>query len=336
MKKAVSIIVNILAWLILIFALLVTIVVFSSGKNNGVANIFGYIPLTVQSDSMLPTFAKNDLIICKEVDDINNLQKDDVITFWTMIDGKKAMNTHRIVEINDNEGRVSFITRGDNNEIDDFSPVSSEEIIGKWTKTKISGFGKAMDFLRTKKGFFICILIPMALFFLFELYKFILTLVQLKQPEPVEQLDEEEIKRRAIEEYLASQKQSGDDPGAAKAVEEKAAEAKETAEEAVNETKETVAEAVDDAKETAEEAVDKAKEAVAEAVDEAKEAAEEAVDEAKETVEEKAAEAEEAAEEIVNEAKETVEETTNEANDAAEAASSEATNETADPENKEE
>ena len=319
MKKAVSIIVNILAWLILIFALLVTIVVFSSGKNNGVANIFGYIPLTVQS---------------------------------------KAMNTHRIVEINDNEGRVSFITRGDNNEIDDFSPVSSEEIIGKWTKTKISGFGKAMDFLRTKKGFFICILIPMALFFLFELYKFILTLVQLKQPEPVEQLDEEEIKRRAIEEYLASQKQSGDDPGAAKAVEEKAAEARETAAEAVDETKETVAEAVDDAKETAEEAVDEAKEAAAEAVDEAKEAAAEAVDEAKEaaaeavdeakeaaaeavdeakeTVEEKAAEAEEAAEEIVNEAKETVEKTTNEANDAAEAASSEATNETADPENKEE
>ena len=45
----------------------------------------------------------------------------------------------------------------------------------------------------------------MAIFFLFELYKFIVTLVEVKRPQEPE-LDEDEIKRRAIEEYLASQK----------------------------------------------------------------------------------------------------------------------------------
>ena len=53
------------------------------------------------------------------------------------------------------------------------------------------------------------ILIPMAIFFLIELYKFIVTLVEVKRPAAEgPALDEEEIKRRAIEEYLASQKQA--------------------------------------------------------------------------------------------------------------------------------
>ena len=83
MKKALKITVSVIAWIVLIFALIVTILVFSADKNNGVASLLGYIPLTVESDSMKPTFEKNDLIIDKEIDDVNKLQKDDVITFWT-------------------------------------------------------------------------------------------------------------------------------------------------------------------------------------------------------------------------------------------------------------
>ncbi|MBR0483292.1 MAG: hypothetical protein IJJ69_00755, partial [Oscillospiraceae bacterium] len=67
--------------------------------------------------------------------------------------------------------------------------------------------GNVMNFLRTKTGFFVCILIPMAIFFLFELYKFIVVLIEIKRPAVLE-IDEEEIKRRAIEEYLAEQKKT--------------------------------------------------------------------------------------------------------------------------------
>ena len=67
-----------------------------------------------------------------------------------------------------------------------------------------------MAFLRTKVGFFVCILLPMALFFLFELYKFILTVISVKNGDDKYKLDEEEIKRRAIEEYLAAQKANED------------------------------------------------------------------------------------------------------------------------------
>ncbi|MBR1554357.1 MAG: signal peptidase I [Oscillospiraceae bacterium] len=207
MKKVLKTIANVLSWAILAFVLLITILVFSSGRNNGVANLFGYIPLTVESDSMLPTFAQGDLIICKEIDDLNSLKENDVITFWTIIDGQKVKNTHRIIEINEFESTRSFVTRGDNNSLNDDMPAYAGDLIGKWTEVKISGMGKVMNFLRTKTGFFICILIPMAIFFLFELYKFIVVLIEIKRPAAPE-IDEEEIKRRAIEEYLAEQKKN--------------------------------------------------------------------------------------------------------------------------------
>lgn len=211
MKKALSIILNIIAWIILLFALLVTIIVFSTSRNGDTANLFGYIPLSVESDSMKPTFATGDLIIIKEVDDLYKLEKGDVITYWTIIDGQRVKNTHRIVDINEFETTRSFVMKGDNNAENDTDPALPSDIVGKWTETKITGFGKVMDFLRTKKGFFICIVIPMIIFFLFELYKFIITLVEVKKPALTE-ADEEEIKKRAIEEYLAEQKKNEQEP----------------------------------------------------------------------------------------------------------------------------
>ena len=207
MKKVLKICFNVIAWIVLIAALLVTILVFTADRNNGVSSLFGFMPMTVESDSMVPTFKTDDMIFCKEIDDVKDLKKDDVITFWTIIDGQKVKNTHRIVEVVDTNGNLSFVTKGDNNDINDTLSVYSSDIIGKWTGTKIGGFGKVMDFLRTKTGFFVCILIPMALFFLFELYKLIVTIVEVKKP-VLSEADEEDIKKRAVEEYLAEQKKN--------------------------------------------------------------------------------------------------------------------------------
>lgn len=207
MKKALKITLSVLAWILLIFALLITILVFTSDKNNGVPSLFGRMPLTVESGSMEPTFKKGDLIIAKEIDDINDLKVGDVISFWTneIIEGEKVINTHRIVEIKDDNGTKSFVTKGDNNDTKDSYVVFQGDIIGKWTGSRIPGLGKVMKFLKTKTGFLVCILIPMAIFFLFELFKLIMVIVQMRQPAKLTETDEEEIKKRAIEEYLAEQ-----------------------------------------------------------------------------------------------------------------------------------
>ena len=208
MKKALKITLSVLAWILLIFALLITVMVFTSDKNNGVPSLFGRMPLTVESGSMEPTFKKGDLIIAKEIDNINDLKEGDVISFWTneIVDGEKVINTHRIVEVKDNNGTKSFVTKGDNNPQNDTSVVFQRDIIGKWTGTRMPVVGKVMKFLKTKTGFLVCILIPMAIFFLFELFKLIMVIMQMKQqPAKLTESDEEEIKKRAIEEYLAEQ-----------------------------------------------------------------------------------------------------------------------------------
>ena len=205
MKKIFKVLANVLAWIILVLALFVTVAVFSSSKHNGITNLFGYMPMSVQSDSMAPTFREGDMVIVKEIDDPFALQENDVVTFYTMINGVRVLNTHRIVSVNKTDSGVTFTTRGDNNSINDSTDVAVGDLVGKWTGTKLKGIGKAADFLKTKTGFFICIVIPMAIFFLIELYKFIVTLIEIKKPK-MTQNEEEEIKRRAVEEYLASVK----------------------------------------------------------------------------------------------------------------------------------
>ena len=237
MKKVLKIVVDVLAWIILIVAFLVTLMVFSSGRNNGVPNLLGVMPMSVQSDSMVPTFKQGDLIFVKKINDMYSLQTNDVVTFYTIIDGMRVLNTHRIVEISDDNGTRSYITRGDNNLIDDNVPVYPSDLVGKWGGVKIAGAGKVLDFLRSKTGFFICVVIPMALFFLFELYKFIATLVESKQKMSAD--EEEEIKRKAVEEYLAKQAEQA---AAATTTET----ATENVERVAEDTTETVTEAVEE------------------------------------------------------------------------------------------
>ena len=129
-----------------------------------------------------------------------------------------------------------------------------------------------MAFLRTKKGFFICILIPMAIFFLFELYKFIVALIEVKRPEPAEQLDEEEIKRRAIEEYLASKGETADKLAVkAEAAKETVSDAAEKLEEKAEAIKDSVKEKASGAAEKLEEKAEAIKDAAKEKASDAAE-----------------------------------------------------------------
>ncbi|MGN1119637.1 MAG: signal peptidase I, partial [Oscillospiraceae bacterium] len=202
MKNVLKNIVSVLSWIILIFALIATVFAFTADRSSGVTSVFGFIPMTVESDSMAPTFSKNDLIIDREIEDVTALQEDDVITFWTLINGQRVRNTHRIIEVSRENGNISFTTKGDNNDAKDTLRVYPADIIGKWDGLKLAGFGAVINFLRTQLGFCICVIVPLVLFFLFELYKLIVVIVEIKRPAAAE-IDEEEIKRRAIEEYIA-------------------------------------------------------------------------------------------------------------------------------------
>lgn len=208
MKKVVGIVINVILWLFVVFAALTTVVVFTGTSNNGVGNLFGYMPFSIQTQSMEPTIKAGDVVIGKEVD-FNTLKEGDIITYWATVDEQKILNTHRITKVISNgKGSVpSFKTKGDNNQIEDEYTVAAADIVAKYN-SKISGLGKAVDFLETQKGFFICIVLPLILFFLYQLYHFIKVIVTVKQENAgLSKEDEEELKKKAVEEYLAKQKE---------------------------------------------------------------------------------------------------------------------------------
>ena len=72
----------------------------------------------------------------------------------------------------------------------------------KLTGMEMENFGSALNFLQSRTGFMICIIIPLALFFIWQIYKLISMFMTAK----AESLDEES-KKRVIEEYLAQQNQ---------------------------------------------------------------------------------------------------------------------------------
>lgn len=239
-KKIVGIVVNVVLWLFVAFALVVTVVAVASTANKkGVPTVGGKCYLSVLSDSMNADkpdwvdssayggFKKGDLIIgdyiAENYDEINKLQKGDIITFeWDINNnGEKELgelNTHRIVgfitdqnpamqdSVPEGERLRYVVTMGDNSEYSHGSveQVATGFIIAKYTGKKIGGLGSAFTFLGSQLGFGLCILLPLALFFTYELVVFIRTVVKVKNDgkKMITAEDEEIIKQRAIEEYL--------------------------------------------------------------------------------------------------------------------------------------
>ncbi len=237
--KVGGIVANVLIWIFVIFSLVVTVFVFATRESiDGVPAAFGKSFITIQSESMEDTYKKGDLVFMTVLseDEKRELEPDTIITYRSPVDingdGKdNDINTHRIVS-HDKEGGF-FITKGDNNEIEDTYKVYYLYVIGSCTEDgKIGGLGGVFDFLRSSLGFFLCIVLPLILFFLFELYNFIsLLLKERAKKAPVSAELEEEIKRRAVEEYIKAQAEAASNASAEEEKTEEKTEENETTEE---------------------------------------------------------------------------------------------------------
>ena len=221
--KVLSIVANVLVWAFLVLSILTTILVFTAqGSEDGVPAVFGKSLISVTTDSMEGTFDRGDLILLEKLptgDSKRNLPIGTIITYHAPVDldGDGVIgdiNTHRIVGYEDNS-RNSYITQGDNeltNPVPDNYVVYFTDVIGVVEEDDaIGGLGGVIAFLHSSLGFLLCIVLPLALFFLYELYCFISVIVSTRaQKAPISAETEEEIKRRAIEEYLREQAAKAD------------------------------------------------------------------------------------------------------------------------------
>lgn len=216
-KKVINVIVDVIVVIILLVSL-ITVILSITSRSSGVPNLFGYAPLSVQSNSMEDTFSEGDLIISKiSTDSADRFKEGDIVTFYQKIGGEDRLNTHRIVEVVKDDGIEYYKTQGDNpntNPEPDEELKKPTDILAVYTGTKFPGIGNFFSFIRTQLGFFLVILLPMILFFVYEAVRVIMNIIAYNKEKAAEEAAAavanseltEEQKQRAIEEYLAQQK----------------------------------------------------------------------------------------------------------------------------------
>lgn len=222
LKKIINVIIDIVVILVLIVSILIVTLSLTS-KSSGVSNILGVAPLSVQSDSMEDTFSTGDLLLSQVTNDPDETYEvGDIVTFPIEIDGEVVLNTHRIVEVVEDDSITYYKTQGDNkdtNPVPDEDLQSASTIVAKYTGTKISGIGNVLTFIRTQLGFFLCVLLPMIIFFVYEAIRVVMNIIAYNNEKALNAAKEtvqnseltEEQKKKAIEEYLASMEQNKKD-----------------------------------------------------------------------------------------------------------------------------
>ena len=130
-------------------------------EKNPTVNIPRFGLYTIISPSMEPAVKVYDVVVDMNVFKETDIKKGDVITFISNSNVSKGLTvTHRVVEIVKNQdGSLSYITKGDNNQKTDQSPVSYKDVIGK-VLFKIPQLGRVQFLLADKFGWIMVILLP--------------------------------------------------------------------------------------------------------------------------------------------------------------------------------
>lgn len=140
-------------------------------KPNEVPSLGKMTPLIVLTESMDPKIKSGDLIITKKVN-ANEIKEGDVITFFDPEGNGSSVVTHRVIKLEfEGDKLTGFRTQGDNNEIEDRLSVPVENLVGRWTGTRIRFLGHVILFTQSTWGIIICIVLPVGAFVVYEVLR---------------------------------------------------------------------------------------------------------------------------------------------------------------------
>lgn len=92
--------------------------------------MMGKVPLIVLTESMDPTIQGGDLIVCDSTDS-SFIKNGDVVSYFDPSKSNSSVIvTHRVSEVTQSNGDLSFKTKGDANNTIDKVPVPASKIVG--------------------------------------------------------------------------------------------------------------------------------------------------------------------------------------------------------------
>ncbi|SEB79694.1 signal peptidase I [Paenibacillus sp. GP183] len=154
-----------------VFLLITVFCAASSRMSGGTPKILGLNVYAVLSGSMEPSIQVGSIILEKPNVNANSLKVGDVITFKASQDefggqnndGSAILITHRIQAIKSLNGKLAFQTKGDSNDGPDAQLVQPANIIGQYNNIMIPYLGYYLNFMKTKLGIALLLILPGAL-----------------------------------------------------------------------------------------------------------------------------------------------------------------------------
>ena len=184
-------VVNALAVVVIVVALVVLLCATFTPAGE-VPTIGGYGILRTLTGSMEPAIPVHSLVVVQQTDPAE-LQVGDIITFEATEGAlDDALNTHRIVQIDEGSAGPVFHTKGDANAVEDAQTVSADHVIGRVVFVS-AGLGVIVSLLTNPLLFFPLIVVPLAVLLVLEIRKMV------KSAREVAQAEEQAALAEAVE-----------------------------------------------------------------------------------------------------------------------------------------
>ena len=146
-----------------------TLIVKSVVNKDEVPNIGGIFPLIVLTDSMYPEIHSGDLIICHQ-EDAKDIEKGEIISFFDPAGNGTSIVTHRVIEVVEENGNISYITKGDFNNTEDRLPVTADKVVGVYSM-RIPVVGNVALFMQSTTGLVVCVVMPIVLLVAYDMIR---------------------------------------------------------------------------------------------------------------------------------------------------------------------
>lgn len=146
-----------------------TLIAKSYLNQDEVPSVGGFLPLIVLTDSMEPVIDGGDLIICHTAE-AEEIKTGDIIAFFDPAGNGTSIVTHRVLEIVEENGTISFRTKGDNNNAEDQMLVPQDKLVAVY-RNRIPGAGHVAMFMQSPTGLIVCVVLPIILFVAYDVVR---------------------------------------------------------------------------------------------------------------------------------------------------------------------
>lgn len=180
----------------IIFIVLLLYVVFTIIQRvSGNQSIFGYRLFAVATGSMVPDYNINDVLAIKEVNHNEIKVGDDITYLGKKQDVSGKIVTHRIIEIEEKNGKKTYLTKGINNDVED-PTIGDNQIYGK-VVGKVPVVTQINHIVKNQYGFFFLIFLPLVIVIFLEIAD---TVTEMKQDKIEKDKKEDEVNENTEDE----------------------------------------------------------------------------------------------------------------------------------------